>query len=170
MSQLLALLNRLKVEARSELLTDNQQLAWKEIRRLLQFPERVNLSGECGGGKTFLGWALARTLDVVLFTTPMALHQSDFFNKRECLVVVDNATSELGDLRWLLAELQMRNGRSTLIITRKPNQIGLPLIHLPLPTPQDIAIVYRNLSLLERYALRPRTEGDLWQIIYSTLL
>lgn len=169
MSQLLILLNRLKVEARLEWLTDSQQTVWNCIQRQLRFPERLNLYGDTGSGKTFLAWASAQELNAVFFASPDALFQSDFFNEQSRLTIVDNAVSETSELRRLLAELQMRNGRSALIITRQPNQIGLPVIHLPPLASPDITIAYHNLSLLEHYALPPCTEGNLWQIIHSTL-
>ncbi|MBE2199246.1 MAG: hypothetical protein IAE79_11600 [Anaerolinea sp.] len=169
MSQLLTLLNRLKVEARAEWLTDNQQVAWHHIRQQVRFPERINLYGVSGSGKTFLAWALANEQNAAFFASPNALFQSDFVNEPPRLMIVDNGVSETGELRRLLAELQMRNGRSALLITRQPNQLGLPLIHLPLPTSQDIIVTYHNLSLLEHYALTPLAEGNLWQVIHSTL-
>lgn len=169
MSQLLTLLNRLKAEARLERLTDSQQAAWREIQQQLRFPERINLYGSGGSGKTFLAWALANEHNAAFFASPEALFHSDFINESSRLIIVDNGVSEIGELRQLLAELQMRNGRSALIITRYPNQIGLPLIHLPLPTLQDITITYHNLSLLEQYALPPLSGGNMWQIIQSTL-
>ncbi|MCZ7667416.1 MAG: hypothetical protein M5U34_09495 [Chloroflexi bacterium] len=112
-------------------------------------------------GKTFLAWSLAHEKNAVFFASPFALAQSDFVNDSASLVIIDNGASETGELRHLLAELQMRNGRYTLIITRQPNQIGLPLIHLPPPTSQDNTIVYHNLSLLEHYALPPLTKREL---------
>lgn len=169
MSQLLILLNRLKAEARLERLTDSQRVAWNDIRQRLRFPERINLYGAAGAGKTFLAWALAHERNAAFFTSPTALARSGFINEPSRLIIVDNGVSEAGAFRRLLAELQMRNGRSALIITRHPNQIGLPLTHLPPPIPQDITIVYHNLGLLEHYALPPHAEGNLWQIIHSTL-
>jgi hypothetical protein len=169
MSQLLTILNSLKAESRLEWLTDSQQAVWQETLDRLRFPERVNLYGAAGTGKTFMAWALANEQNAAFFASPAALAQSDLTVERSLLIIVDNGISEPVELRRLLAELQMRNGRSALIITRYPNQIGLPLLHLPPPTAQDIAIVYRNLSLLEKYALSPRSEGNLWQIIHSTL-
>ena len=169
MSQLLALLNRLKAEAHLERLTGSQQLAWRLVQQHLRFPERVNLYGASGSGKTFLAWALAHEQDASLFASPEGLFQSDFVNDPPRLVIVDNCVSDSTELRHLLAELQMRNGRSALLITRQPSQLGLPLIHLPLPTSQDITVTYHNLSLLEHYALAPLAEGNLWQVIHSTL-
>lgn len=168
MSQLLTLLNRLKAEARVERLTDSQQTVWHSIQQQLRFPERINLFGTVGSGKTFLAWALANDQNAVYFVSPEALFRSNFINESSQLIIVDNGVIDTVELRRLLAELQMRNGRSALIITRHPNQIGLPLVHLPLPTSQDITIAYRNLSLLEKYALPPLTEGNMWQIVKST--
>jgi hypothetical protein len=168
-SQLLTLLNRLKLEARFERLTDSQQAAWKSIEEQLSFPERVNLCGGSGTGKSFLAWAWSRELDATYFPTPTTLTESDFVSESANLLIIDNAVNEVSELRRLLAELQMRNGRSALIITHQPNQIGLPQVHLPEPTPQDIVTVYRNFSLLDFYALPPLTEGNLWQITHSVL-
>jgi hypothetical protein len=81
----------------------------------------------------------------------------------------DNASVESYDLRDLLAEMQLHSLRKALIITREPNQVGLPTVHLAQPDEEDITIVYHNLSLLEAYALQPRQKGNLWQIIHSTL-
>lgn len=169
MSQLLTLLNRLKAEARLDRLTDSQQAAWRFAQQKLRFPERVNLYGASGTGKTFLAWVLANEQGAALFASPAALFQSDFVNESPRLVVVDNCVIDTAELRRLLAELQMRNGRTALLITRQPNQLGLPLIHLPLPTSPDITVAYHNLSLLEHYALTPLVEGNLWQIVHSTL-
>lgn len=169
MSQLLTLLNRLKAEARLERLTDSQQVAWRLVHQYLRFPERVNLHGESGSGKTFLAWALANEHKANFFASPDALFHANYANEPPRLLIVDNCICDTVELRRLLAELQIRNGRSALLITHQPNQLGLPLIHLPRPTPQDVTVTYHNLSLLERYALAPLAEGNLWQVIHSTL-
>jgi hypothetical protein len=166
-SYLLALLNRLKAEARLERLTDSQQAARSYLAHLLHFPERVNLYGEAGSGKTFLGWALAREYGASFHTSPNAFYGATPNERR--LQIVDNVPIESSDLRRLLAEMQLRNMRSAIIITQYANQLGLPAVHLPLPTVKDITIVYHNLSLLEHYALQPRQQGSLWQIVHSTL-
>ena len=169
MSRLLSLLNRLKSEAREELLTGSQLAALDSLEKMWVFPERINLYGPPGSGKTFLGWVIVkRTSPAVYHSSPQAFRQCTAVTPHT-LHVIDNASSEPNSLRRLLAELQLRNIRASLIITRHVNGIGLPSVHLPSPTPQDIMTVYRHLNLLDQYALTPRQDGNLWQIIHSTL-
>lgn len=169
MSRLLVLLNRLKAEARAERLTDTQLKTWENIWLKLKFPERVNLYGPAGSGKTFVAWATVHEKNAVYFGSPCHLAESQHYNNASRVVVVDNCNEDAGEMRKLFAEFQLRSIRSAVIITREPNQSGLPQVHLPSPVQQDIAVVYRNLSLLEHYTLSPRYEVNLWQIIYSTL-
>ena len=124
MSRLLSLLNRLKAEAREELLTGSQLAALSSLEKMWVFPERVNLWGPPGSGKTFLGWVIVkRTSPVVLYTSPQVFMQNMIVD-HNALYVIDNASSELNSLRRLLAELQLRNIRASLIITRHVNGIG----------------------------------------------
>lgn len=167
MSRLLHLVNRIKAEARSDALTDGQRLAAAKIHRHWQLPERVNLVGPTGTGKTFLGWALARSYNASFRPSPQALLRTDV--DPAVPLIVDNAPSDTLALRRVVAELQLRGVRSALLITRDENRLGLPIVRLGLPTTQDIHIVYHNLSLLEHYALSPLVTGNLWQVIYSTL-
>ena len=167
MSRLLQLLNQLKAEARADALTDGQRAAMVEIHRHWSLPERVNLVGPTGAGKTFLGWALARSLDAAFMASPQALLK--VATAPAFPLIVDNSPSDTLELRRLVAKLQLRGVRSALLITSDENRLGLPIVSLGLPTLQDIHVVYHNLSLLEYYALEPLTEGNLWQVVYSIL-
>ena len=131
--------------------------------------ETFGLVGESGSGKTFLGWVMVmRTSPSVHHVSPDAFIQSDWVDN-EALHVIDNAPSDPNSLRRLIAEMQLRNIRTSLIISPTANAIGLPSIHLPAPTSRDITAVYNTLNKLEQYALTPRQEGNLWQIIHSVL-
>lgn len=167
MSRMLSLLNRLKAEANRNMLTKSQLDAFHEAEKLWRFPERINLWGPNGCGKTFLGWAVARSLRAAFFPSPFALRTHGF--TIEQYVVVDNVSSGQMTLREVLAELQLRNISHALLITTQPSSIGLLEISLSTPTAQDIDMVYRNLSLLERYALTPLRSGNLWEVVYSVL-
>ncbi len=169
MSRLLSLSNRLKTEARYELLTSSQLAALHDLEKAWTFPERINLWGSSGAGKTFLGWVMVtRTSPSVHHVSPEAFMESDKIDN-EALHVIDNASTDPNALRRLIAEMQLRNIRTSLIISPTANSIGLPSIHLPAPTMGDITAVYNTLNKLEQYALTPRQEGNLWQIIYSVL-
>lgn len=167
MSRFLQLLNRLKVEARTDFLTDSQRAAMEEIHAFWEMPERVNLIGACGAGKTFLGWTLARIHNASFIPDSKMLHGSG--SRVADSLVVDNVSSDERPLRALLAELQLSEVRSAVLISSDANRLGMPVVELELPSPEDIDIVYHNLSLLEHYALEPLTQGSLWDVIYSTL-
>jgi len=164
---MLALLNRLKAEANRDFLTSNQLLVLEEIEKLWCFPERVNLWGAPGCGKTMVGWVLGRSMNANIYPSP-----SVFRERSQCSeshAVVDNVSYDQTLLRALLAEMQLKNIRTALFITRQPNRLGLPTVTLPLPTIEDIDVLYRNLSLMEHYALSPLRHGNFWNIIHSVL-
>jgi len=166
-SRLLVMLNRLKAEVRPDWLTSSQSMALAEIDRLWRFPERVNLCGPPGTGKTLLGWAVARALGAVVFASPRV------YNARaphgQLRAVIDNAPDEPIALRRMLAELQLNDTRTALLITAQPNRMGLPTVALSSPTVSDVDTVYRNLSLLDYYALTPLCAENLWDVIAQTL-
>ena len=167
MSRLLSLLNHIKSEVNRDLLTDSQLAALDEVERLWRFPERVNLWGPPGSGKTMIGWVVGRSLHATVYPSPRAFYERSQYGERR--VVVDNAPYDQRALRTVLAEMQLKNIRTALLITTQPNRLGLPTVALPPPTVKDIDVLYRNLSLMERYALSPLREGSFWAIVHSVL-
>jgi hypothetical protein len=72
-------------------------------------------------------------------------------------------------MRVVLAEIQIKNCQTALLISEKPNRLDLTTVDLVHPTANDIDVVYRNLSLLDYYALAPLREGNLWTVIHSVI-
>jgi hypothetical protein len=167
MSRMLALLNRIKAQASRDFLTGGQLAALEEIERLWRFPERVNLWGPPGCGKTMVGWIVGRSLNANFYPSPRAFRERS--QHSEGRVVVDNTSYDQMALRAMLAEMQLQNIRTALLITRQPNRLGLPTVALRLPTTEDIDVLYRNLSLIEYYALSPLRHGGFWNVIHSVL-
>lgn len=167
MSRMLALLNRIKAQASRDFLTRNQLAALEEIERLWRFPERVNLWGPTGCGKTMVGWIVGRSLNANIYPSPHSFRERSQSNEQR--VVVDNVPNGQRELRALLAEMQLKNIRTALFITKQPNRLGLPTVDLPIPTTEDIDVIYRNLSLMEHYALSPIRNGNFWNVIHSVL-
>ncbi len=167
MSRLLVLLNHLKAEARRDWLTDSQNSAFSDVERLWRFPERVNLCGAPGVGKTFLAWSVARASGAAFYASPR-IYQATTSSGQE-KIVIDNAPDNVTDLRRLLATLQLNGVRTALFVTAHPNRSGLPTITLPIPTTQDVDTIYRNLSLLDYYALHPTYSDNLWTVVTQVL-
>ena len=167
MSKLLHLTNRLKAQASPEMLTPSQSVALVDLEKRWQFPDRVNLCGPAGAGKTFLGWVLTRQYEARFFASPHALKQEQELYPRQ--IIVDNAPSEEKNLRHLLAELQLRQVRNAVLISQNPNNLGLPIVTLPSPTQKDIAKIYENLNRLHFHSLESLDKENFWNIIYSVL-
>ena len=167
MSCMLVLLNRIKAEASRNFLTGGQLTTLEEIERLWRFPERVNLWGPPGCGKTMVGWVVGQSLSANVYPNPRAFRERSQYN--ESSAVVDNVSYDQMALRAVLAEMQLKNIRTALLITRQPNRLGLPTVAVSLPTTEDIDVLYRNLSLMEHYALSPLRHGSFWNVIHSVL-
>jgi len=164
---MLLLLNKLKTQASPDWLTDSQRVAFYAVRDALRFPETVNLYGPVGTGKTFLAWVLSRTLEMPYFPSPSAFNERS--ERPMPQAIVDNAGAGERAVRDLLAVAQRKGTHTFLFITHRPNEMGLRAIALLAPTPHDFDVVYRNLSLLEHYALPPVREGNLWDAIHAVL-
>jgi hypothetical protein len=168
MSQLLALQNRLKIQARADRLTNPQRRIYDAIVAAWRYPGRLNLYGAPGAGKTFLGWCLAYEQDVQFIAGPELLAGMDLPTLSQPLIV-DNVAVDAYALRHLLATLDLAQIRTALLISRSPNPDLLPGLELPASTATDIAIVRRNLSDVEHYPVTTTESANLWNIIHSTL-
>ena len=167
MSKLLHLINRLKAQANKDMLTPTQYLVFSELKQRWKFPDRINLCGPQGSGKTFLGWVMARHYSATFYASPQIFEQDLPLYTPD--LIIDNAPTEEKKLRRLLSEIQLRQAHKVLLITQRPIKLGFPLVTLPLPAEADIAKIYGNLSILQFHSLRPMNEGNFWNIIYSVL-
>lgn len=171
MSKLLDLTNRLKAQATRNMLTPTQQAVFTELERRCRFPDRINLCGPQGSGKTFLGWVIARYLKAHFYSSPRIMERSQPPFPLD--IIVDNAPSEEKNLRNLLAELQLRQIRRVLLITSQPIRLGFPAINLPPPTSEDIQTIYTHLDRLHFYStpvsVEDTTINNLWTIMHSVL-
>jgi hypothetical protein len=183
-SKLLFLTNRLKAEASERMLTPSQRLALAELEKRWQFPDRLNLCGPPGSGKTFLGWVMARHLQQTSFyASPRVFEQAQPPYPTD--IVIDNAPSEEKEVRRLLSKLQLYQVHRTLLITSSPIRLGWPVIELFLPTAADIAVIHENCSRLQFHPSpsspnethsvssapneNDKETANYWHIIYSVL-
>jgi hypothetical protein len=164
MSCLLTLLNRLKAQANPAMLTDTQAAAFEAIIGLWRFPQRVNLYGPPGSGRTFLAWVIGRSQDVPFYASPT--HLAGVERPMSCLIV-DNAPSTERAIRDLLARLQLCEAHKALLVTDRRANLGLAPVALSAPTAADFDVVYHSLSLLDYYAVDPIHQGSLWEAMHS---
>lgn len=166
MSKLIHLTNRLKAQANQNFLTPTQQVVFNELHQAWRFPEKINLYGPAGSGKTFLGWVLARHQPARFYATPRCFFEDEPTKQP---VIIDNAPTDERQLRTILAALQLRLINRTLFITQTPIRISWPTIQLPPPTPADIETVYDHCGQVDYLTNAPRQSTNLWHIIQSVL-
>jgi len=166
MSKLLHLTNRFKAQANKSFLTPTQQAMLYKLQQSWQFPEKINLYGSGGSGKTFLGWVLARQQQAMFYASPRRFFQDFTVNQS---LIIDNAPIDEPQLRGILAELQLRNINRALFITHAPIRVPWPSFHLPTPTPTDIQTVYDHCGQMQYFTNTPRQSTNLWHIIQSIL-
>lgn len=165
MSRLLTLQNQLKIRARRDRLAEHQLRAFREIQAQWRHPQRLQLWGPAGAGKTFLAWALAYELDATYVAASELLADPP----PDAPVIIDNVDVDAYALRRLLARLDLYNLRRALLIARAPNPGLLPTVVLPAPDEADRTVVLHNLSELEFYALQPADSANLWLVIRANL-
>lgn len=167
MSRMLVLLNLLKSQANQGLLTNSQLATSQNVLQLLRFPGTLNLYGPAGSGKTFLAWVLSRSTTIGYYPSPAAF--DDRAVRPVDSAIVDNAGATARHVRDLLAISQRKGTHTLLFITHQPNEFNLPKAMLGPPTPDDFDVIYRNLSLLEHYAVGPVRQGSLWDAVRSVI-
>ena len=167
MSKLLHLINRLKAQANIKMLTASQAVAYDELSKRWRFPDRINLCGSEGSGKTFLGWVMARESGAYFYPNSQTFEQDlPLYSPG---LIIDNAPTEEKKLRRLLSEIQLRQVQKVLLITQKPIKVGFPIVTLIPPTEEDIAMFYKNLNDLNFYAAQHLNQTNFWTLINSAL-
>jgi hypothetical protein len=144
LSELLVLLNAIKTQYGPDWLTPLQRSAISSLEAHLKLPGVVNLFGPTGTGKTFCGWLLARSLDGEFVVGPGRMPAP--IEAVDKTLIVDNGPDDLYGLRKLLTDLQLRNTRRAVIITRYKNELGLPAVTLPEPSPDDCKWIATQLN------------------------
>ena len=158
-------------QATLDWLTDTQAAALAALHSLVRYPNIVNLWGPTGTGKTFLCrvWAKAESVGVT-YRANLDVLQDNQQHQREQLVLLDNLSAGDRPLRDAIAWLQLRGVVRAVLITQHPNELRLPMVALSLPTQEDMDIVYRNLSELDRHPVSPvRPPANLWDVLKSVL-
>lgn len=166
MSEWLRLLNEMKRRPVDAYLTPAQRDARDHICDLLRFPNRVNLHGPYGSGKTYVAWAVVEAIPATHVTLPSKL---DMLQPRhEQPLLIDNAPHQETEVRRLLAAANLLGAPSIVFVTREPVTMPMARLHLPLPQPDDVATIlatYERLGFYQRRGLP--ANPNLWNIMQA---
>jgi len=129
--------NRIKDLFDESWLTESQQAIYKMIIKRYRTHEMVNIYGEPGTGKTFLGWNIAETMKGV-YTKDINDTSS------ETLVVLDNWSYKKQDVRAILPIMKFNCIKKVIVITEKEVRDDIVSLEL-LFTDSDRKIFKHNL-------------------------
>ncbi|MBC7343668.1 MAG: hypothetical protein H5U02_14690 [Clostridia bacterium] len=129
--------NKVKGAANLQLLNSSQRAAFFSIQEAVRYANRINLYGESGAGKTFLGWVLAQELGALYLPSPFSQAQ-----KAE-LIVVDDAPSTRTESR-VVYDYALEFASSVVLLTREPIDDQIIRLRLSL-TSEDLVFVGNTL-------------------------
>lgn len=145
MSTWLELSNELKRHYHGGYLTATQQAAYASLLEQLRGPNWVNLYGRPGSGKTLLAWLTARATGLAYVARPSDLgHMPPAPDG----LIIDNAPVSEADARAVLAECQLLNCLTVLLVTQRPIAMPMRRVELSAPTTDDIQTVAQTLARL----------------------
>ncbi|HHW40995.1 MAG TPA: hypothetical protein GXX19_07590 [Syntrophomonadaceae bacterium] len=125
--------NKVKESATFQLLSPNQRAAFSFLQKAVRYANRLNLYGESGVGKTFVGWVLARELGALYLPDP-----SGKMEKAE-IIVIDDAPFTRMQSRILYGEA-LEYANSVILLSREPINDHIVQVQLSL-TAEDLAFV-----------------------------
>lgn len=165
MSEWLRLTAEIKRRPLADNLTTTQRQSWATLNDLLRFPQRLNLYGPCGCGKTFLAWATAQTTGAVHVPLPDMLEGQTPGTE---IILLDNAPADEYAVRRVFAICDLLEIQSVVIITRQPVAMPMRALAVPPPTMEDLDQISRTLGRLGYYPQRPLSApANLWDLLHS---
>lgn len=165
MSQWLKMVSDLKRRSpKSSYFTENQRTVFEQICDWLSIPERVNLYGDFGTGKTFVAWGLAEELDYVEHLSNAS--EFDTFDNSPTAILIDNAPHSEYRVRKIMARSNLLTIESIVFITRRPVAMQMRKIELPLPSEKEIREIENTLARLGFSATKYNPEKvNLWNVL-----
>lgn len=153
------ILNRIRQNVRTDWLTPSQQTAYNLLRERLKFLDEVNLWGEHGVGKTFIGWVL-QVQGLAAYAPRLEDVEPASWLR---VVVVDNLDWRRSAVREALHRCRSRGYDKIVLITTEPAQEHIAVVKLRL-TEGDIAKVIANLRSIG-VAPYDGTPRNLWDLV-----
>lgn len=165
MSRWLQLVSEMKRRSPDRYLTATQEQAFDQLCEALRFPNRINLYGPCGSGKTYVAWALASAVGAVHVALPELVGELE--SGHDC-IIVDNVFHHEDSVRRVLAQTDLLGASSTVLITQAPVDVTMRRVELPLPTAEDVAKVlqsYWRLGYYQQHDLP--AQPNFWQLLLA---
>lgn len=165
MSRWMQLVSEMKRRPPAQYLTPTQRQVFDELREVLRYPNRINLYGPCGSGKTYLAWAIVSAMGAIHITLPELVEELE--PGHDC-IIVDNVLHHEDSVRRILAQTDLLGASSTVLISQAPVAIAMRKIELPLPTADEVAQVLQTYWRLGYYQQQDLPEQpNLWQILLA---
>lgn len=167
MSEWSRLLNEMKRRSMDEYLTRSQRSVRDQICDLLRFPNRINLYGPHGCGKTYVAWSVVRAVGATHITLPEKIRLLE----PTCeILLIDNAPHHELEVRKLMASANLLRVTSVIFITRDPIRIQMYRIRLSLPESDEVEQIltsYARLGFYQQRELPPKP--NLWNIMHACI-
>ena len=161
-SRFVDILNRIRQNANPNWFTPSQQAAYNILSERLGFLDEVNLWGNLGVGKTFIGWILhkqrlavyAPRLEEIVQKQGSAVHQ---------IAVIDNMGWRRHEVRDALHLCRSQGCEKLLLITTEPVEEQMAVVELQL-TEEDLAKASTNLRSIR---VLPNSDAviSLWNLV-----
>jgi hypothetical protein len=164
MSKYTEILNQIKETCSYEWLSHSQRGVFEKIAGGLETHRLVNIYGDPGTGKTFLGWIFQKTLGFIYTNTIAEIPECEF------VVFDDNPRFRREDTRLLRPVLSRKNINRMILLTRQQVQDDVPALHLQLDN-DDIMQVCSNLFMKLDFQILEKgaTESNLRDLIIRNI-
>jgi hypothetical protein len=159
MNRFVDILNRIRQNANANWLTPSQRAAYDLLRARLDFLDEVNLWGQHGVGKTFIGWVLQAQELAVYAPRLKDVEPARLLR----VVVVDNSDWQRFAAREALHHCRSQGYDKIVLITTEPVQEHIAVVELRL-TEEDIKKVIANLRSIS-VAPYNDTPQSLWNMV-----
>lgn len=120
MSKYIELLNKIKEECTSEWLTKSQLKIFNKIAYGLEVHKLINIFGDVGLGKTFIGWIFQKSFNYVYINDIKDIPDHEY------VVLDDNIRFRREDTRILRPIIIQKNIRRMVLLTRTEVQDDIP--------------------------------------------
>ena len=158
MSEYIEVINRIKKNFSKDWLTPSQMQAFEKLKTFLSPPHRViNIFGEKGAGKTFLGWVLQKEgVGTYIYS------YEDLIESQRSLIL-DNYSNRRKLVRGIRNDLEIKNIGNIVILTRHAAEDDIPRIEVGL-TKDDIRVAKANLYRID-IKVTDNSITNMWELI-----